>query len=202
MALAHSHAVQRQPAAASQSASIRSPSPPTPVSPQTIVAPTPPPADSAPAAHANGPAGLSKAPPSPEKVQAATEKFLAAVKDKVRSRSVFTRPNIVKYKLVNALAAFAPGVDRADALALVDSTMFGSAKEGLLVTSSALYSKDPGTEPRQIAIQDVQEIKFTSGMFVAKLRINDVDFFHLASGEKGMPAFAEALATFCRDINS
>jgi hypothetical protein len=195
MAFAYNGAGQRHSDSARQSAKLRDPSPPPSVPPPTPVA-------SGPAALAHGSAGPSQTPPSPEKVQAATEKFLAAVKDKVRSRSVFARPEIVKYKLENALASFAPGVEARDALVLIDSTVFGSAKDGLLVTASALYAKDLGAEPRSIPIRDVKDVKLASGMLVDMLRINGLDFFNSSGVDKVMPDFVEALATFCRDINS
>jgi hypothetical protein len=201
MAIAHRHPGQRQPAAASQSTSIRSPSPTPLVPPTTPVTPAPPSADPSPA-HASVPASPSQGSGSPENIQAATERFLAAVKGKAKHRSIFARPDIVKYKLMNALASFAPGVDPAEALVLIDTTVFGSAKDGLLVTSSALYAKDLFNEPRKIPIQDVKAITISSGAVVTMLRINDFDFFDASGLKDVIPAFAEALATFCRDINS
>jgi hypothetical protein len=201
MAIAHRHPGQRQPAAASQSTSIRSHSPTPLVPPTTPVTPAPPSADPSPA-HASVPASPSQGSGSPENIQAATERFLAAVKGKAKHRSIFARPDIVKYKLMNALASFAPGVDPAEALVLIDTTVFGSAKDGLLVTSSALYAKDLFNEPRKIPIQDVKAITISSGAVVTMLRINDFDFFDASGLKDVIPAFAEALATFCRDINS
>lgn len=195
MGFGYCHAGRRSSDGAAPSAGARGPSPPPPVPA------APRPGDPAPA-HASASASPSQVPASPEKIQAAIERFLAAVKGKARSRSIFTRPEIVKYKLENALASFAPGVEASEALVLIDSTVFGSAKDGLLVTASALYAKDLGAEPRSIPIQDVKEVKFASGMLVDMLRINGFDFFNSSGVDKVMPDFAEALATFCRDINN
>lgn len=49
------------------------------------------------------------------------------------------KPCIPEAKLANAVAAYAPRVDRERVLFLYDSTIFGNAKEGYLITDSGIY---------------------------------------------------------------
>ncbi|MCY4554902.1 MAG: hypothetical protein OXF79_00635 [Chloroflexi bacterium] len=49
------------------------------------------------------------------------------------------KPGIPEAKLTNAIAGYASGVDRERVLYLYDSTIFGSAKEGYLITDSGFY---------------------------------------------------------------
>lgn len=49
------------------------------------------------------------------------------------------KPAIPEAKLANAIAAYAPRVDRERVLFLYDSTIFGNAKEGYLFTDSGFY---------------------------------------------------------------
>ena len=49
------------------------------------------------------------------------------------------KPGIPETKLANAIAGYAPRVDRERVLFLYDSTIFGNAKEGYLITDSGFY---------------------------------------------------------------
>jgi hypothetical protein len=59
-------------------------------------------------------------------------------------------------KLVNnAIKAYASGADKSDVYLLVDTTIFGSAKEGLLVTSNTLYADEKGESPVKADYADI-----------------------------------------------
>ncbi|MDR1539990.1 MAG: hypothetical protein LBU32_18710 [Clostridiales bacterium] len=55
--------------------------------------------------------------------------------------SAFVKGNIPEKKILNAVREFADGVSAEDVFFLLDTTVFGSAKEGLLLTDTALYMK-------------------------------------------------------------
>ena len=55
--------------------------------------------------------------------------------------SIYLHPNIPMKKLVNAIASYANYVNPMDVMVLIDETLFGSAKEGMLLTQDHLYFK-------------------------------------------------------------
>ena len=68
-------------------------------------------------------------------------------------------PNIPPTKLRNALESYAPGIAPADVLVLIDDTVFGGAKEGMIITKRKLFSKQILQSP--IASELVAETKIS-----------------------------------------
>jgi hypothetical protein len=62
-------------------------------------------------------------------------------KGKSIGSSAFVKGNIPEKKILNAVREYADGVSAEDVFFLLDTTVFGSAKEGLLLTDTALYMK-------------------------------------------------------------
>ena len=55
---------------------------------------------------------------------------------------VFIAPNIPEKKLNNAISSIAEGVNPEYVLAIVDTTLFGSAKEGIVFLGDRLFVRD------------------------------------------------------------
>lgn len=72
---------------------------------------------------------------------------------------VYARPNIPRKKLEGAISSYAPAVSPGDVLVLLDDTLFGGAKEGLLVTRDAIYCKQKFTAPRRILFGDIPKVE-------------------------------------------
>ena len=72
---------------------------------------------------------------------------------------IFMNPNIPPTKLRNALESYAPGIAPADVLVLIDDTVFGGAKEGMIITKRKLFSKQILQSP--IASELVAETKIS-----------------------------------------
>jgi len=105
---------------------------------------------------------------------------------------IFTKPNIPSKKLKNALG-YASGVNPNDVLILIDDTVFGGAKDGMLVTRDALYCHEIMTPMRKICLGDIKEI----GMAVkSQILVNKQNFF------KGNIVDHLALLTITARINS
>ena len=98
---------------------------------------------------------------------------------------VYARPNIPSKKLEAAIASYAPGVSPEDVIVLLDDTVFGGAKEGLLVTSDALYCKQKFESPRQLPFKAITQVEPGTD---SRVMVNGVEFFkanfveHLAVG--------------------
>lgn len=87
---------------------------------------------------------------------------------------VYARPNIPRRKLEGAIASYAAGVAPDAVLVLLDDTVFGGAKEGLLVTSDAIYCKQKFEAPRRIAFSAVTEV--APGTH-SRFMVNGCEFF-------------------------
>jgi len=98
---------------------------------------------------------------------------------------VFARPNIPRAKFEGAKACYAPGVAYENVLLLVDDTLFGGAREGMLVTKDALYARQKFEDARYIRLDGAQSVdagasnrllvngaKFFEGAFVDQVAIN------------------------------
>jgi hypothetical protein len=76
---------------------------------------------------------------------------------------IYLEPNIPPKKLSNAISSYAPDVLESSIVALYDCTVFGGAKEGLLITSAGFYFKESSSEPVSIKFNDIEsvDIKYT-----------------------------------------
>ncbi|MCA6064195.1 hypothetical protein [Thalassolituus marinus] len=86
---------------------------------------------------------------------------------------VFVKPNIPHKKLMNALG-YASGVRPEDVLLLIDDTVFGGAKDGMLVTSDAIYCHEIMTSPVKISFKDITEVGMDRN---SQVLVNKRNFF-------------------------
>jgi len=103
-------------------------------------------------------------------------------------------------KLANATSAYAPGVSPKDVLLFFDNTVFGGAKDGLLLTGDVIYWHNISSKPGQIKYADIQTVAFrdSDGIFnAAKILINQEEI-ELHVGDKNK--LAEALANVIRHL--
>jgi len=113
---------------------------------------------------------------------------------------LYLRGAIPSDKLANAISAYAPRVSRKDVLLLFDNTVFGGAKDGLLLTCDAVYWHNISSKPGKISYTDIQNADFreSTGIFTAaKIAINQ-DQIDLNMGDKNK--LAEALANVIRHL--
>ena len=106
--------------------------------------------------------------------------------------SVYIKPNIPAKKLMNALG-YAPEADVDHVLLLVDDTAFGGAKEGMLVTSKAIYCHEMMVPIKSILLRDIEEIGMGKK---SQVLVNGNAFF------KGYIVDHLALLTITTRINS
>jgi hypothetical protein len=103
-------------------------------------------------------------------------------------------------KLANAIKAYAPGVSPESVLLFFDNTVFGGAKDGLLLTTEAVYWHNISTTPGQVNytnIQNVDSRDSTSIFTAAKVLINQ-ETIDLNMGDKNK--VAAALANVIRNL--
>lgn len=87
---------------------------------------------------------------------------------------IYTRPNIPAKKLKAAINSYAPLVNPDSVLILLDDTVFGGSKEGLLLTEDGIYSKEIFQEPKSFSLEQIISIKPGKK---SSIIINNSEFF-------------------------
>lgn len=75
------------------------------------------------------------------------------------SKRIFVRPNIPRDKLANALASYGPQAQPEDIIILLDDTLWGGAREGIMVTNKRIYAKELGNCATCVAFSRIGEIR-------------------------------------------
>ena len=73
---------------------------------------------------------------------------------------VFIAPNIPEKKLNNAISSIAEGVNPEYVLAIVDTTLFGSAKEGIVFLGDRLFVRDILEKPSIFNFFDISKAEY------------------------------------------
>lgn len=122
------------------------------------------------------------------------QEILATYRSSVHDDKIFFHPHIPPKKLVNAVSEFGGDDDLDNVLALIDSTTFGSAKDGLLLTRSALHVHNMLEAPFHVLLSDVKDVQFQGGLLESVLKINGTYVFRTNMPKKSHVAlFAEML---------
>ena len=80
----------------------------------------------------------------------------------INNERIFLAPHIPVEKLDNALESYAPEVKADDVILLVDDTVWGGAKEGMIVTQNKLFSKTLMASPVTAELSPRIKIQNTS----------------------------------------
>lgn len=87
---------------------------------------------------------------------------------------VHTYPHIPIKKLMGAISAYAPAIEPSDVLVLLDDTVFGGAREGMIVTRDGLYAKQKFEDPHHIPWRNIRAVEPESN---SRIRVNGDVFF-------------------------
>ena len=102
-------------------------------------------------------------------------------------------------KLNNAIAAYATEVSPQDVLLLYDNTVFGSAKDGLILTSEAVYWSNDGN-PDGLRYAEIRKVDFLKYKISAGVILNEKEIAIQVSDQ--VDKLAEALANVIRGLTS
>lgn len=100
-------------------------------------------------------------------------------------------------KLKNAIGAYASEVSPENVLLLYDNTVFGSAKEGLILTTDAVYWRTDG-EPERLRYEEIRKVDFLTYTVAAGVVLNDKEIKIEVSGDNDN--VAEAVAKVIRGL--
>ena len=119
-------------------------------------------------------------------------------KHKIFDENIYFPPDIPEKKLRNAIKSYADIGDETP-LVLIDDTVFGSAKAGILLTNFALYIKD-STEKRSFrcALNSIEQVSFKNYVVLKRLIINEaivIDFTQ--PSKKALSLFSDMISELC-----
>jgi len=97
-------------------------------------------------------------------------------KGKIKDSAIFFAPDIPPKKLKNALKLYAGDAVFEEVLVLIDSTLFGSAKEGALITDKKLYARNLWDSPIKFSWKEVESIVILEDE--GKVQINQINFLN------------------------
>jgi DnaJ like chaperone protein len=120
--------------------------------------------------------------------------------------SIYTAPNIPTKKLLSAIKSYANRVDPDRVLLMCDDTVFGSAKEGIIITPEFFYSHSFLEKPQIIRITSIKDISIKSGFVNHSILINGtVVFVGTQADKKSLQAlvlFVSELSNIARAADS
>lgn len=84
------------------------------------------------------------------------------IKEQVKNlcSKVYVAPDIPDKKMNSAIVGMTSGVDPDHVLAIADTTVFGSAKEGCLFTGENLYIHSIGSKKIEISLSDIERANY------------------------------------------
>lgn len=137
------------------------------------------------------------AQPRSQPVDANIAMALRAVAHRARGfERVFLAPNIPMHKLSPALISYGQGLGVQDVLALVDNTVFGGAKEGLMLTREGLRYKEFAQSPGRCPWRDVKRMDASD----SKLFLNTRPFMNCSVVQQHeLNLLVEAISHFLAD---
>ncbi|WP_146033764.1 hypothetical protein [Alicycliphilus denitrificans] len=125
-----------------------------------------------------------------EKIQ----EIISIYRSQINDDKIFFYPYIPPKKLGNAIAAYGGNDGAEDALALIDNTTFGNAKDGLLLTRSGVHVHNMLEAAFHLGLHEIRDVQFKGGMLESSISINDIYVFKSNMPKKSNTAlFAEML---------
>jgi hypothetical protein len=90
------------------------------------------------------------------------------------AKKIWIGPAIPREKALGATAAFAPSVDVSEVVLLQDDTVFGSAKNGIVVTEKEFFLNQQMTEkPFRISLSAIHQATYRKTFWSEKLWLNN-----------------------------
>lgn len=109
-------------------------------------------------------------------------------------QKIHVAPNIPRKKLYGAIDSYGGGLKPADIVALVDNTVFGGAKEGVLITEREIRFKEIFQPGGAIALEAVEKIEAVKN----RVRVNGRNIIELnVTDESEAREFFDLLNDYC-----
>jgi len=113
------------------------------------------------------------------------------------SNQSFIGNAIPSKKLNIALRSYCNDLSSNEVIFFLDTTVFGGAKEGLIISTKGLYAKDFGADPERVLFSNIATISYEKGKIVDTMLINGKKFMSSAGlNSNSFHLFFEKLQTF------
>lgn len=90
-----------------------------------------------------------------------------------KADKIYIKPRIPRDKARNAILSYAENLDYDDIVVLIDDTVFGNSKNGLIVTEEAIIGKESFTDPFYFSLSKKPDVFAKKGFTSVTLYIND-----------------------------
>ncbi len=113
------------------------------------------------------------------------EEYVRKYVNKIKDPKIFFAPNIPEKKLANAINSYGIDTNPNEVIVLIDNTVFGGAKEGLMLTTIGVVAKAIAEPGKYVHLRNIEEISMAG----KTISLNHTDFLDI-----NMPSI-EAVAT-------
>ncbi|WP_325948339.1 hypothetical protein [Pseudomonas putida] len=90
-----------------------------------------------------------------------------------RAEKIHKKPNIPRDKAYNAIASYCPDVSYDSIQFLIDETVFGNAKIGVIITASEIYGKENFCDPFRYSLSKISSLFVKKSLMTSTLYINE-----------------------------
>lgn len=97
---------------------------------------------------------------------------------------IFFQNQFPETKIENSINSFAHDVNQKEIIFLVDETVFGSAKSGLIMTKDKIYLKQNFEYPKSFELSSIRNIAIIKSTFGCRLIINDMSVFEFTQASE------------------
>lgn len=99
--------------------------------------------------------------------------ILESIGDIGKAEKIYIKPRIPRDKARNAILSYAEDLNYDDIVVLIDDTVFGNSKNGLIVTEEAIIGKESFTDPFYFSLSKKPDVFAKKGFTSVTLYIND-----------------------------
>lgn len=102
-----------------------------------------------------------------------------------RAEKIHKKPHIPRDKAYNAIASYCPDVKYDDIQLLIDETVFGNAKVGVIITANEICGKENFCDPFRYALSKVSSLFVKKSLMTSTLYINERQVIKLTQPSGG-----------------
>lgn len=102
-----------------------------------------------------------------------------------RAEKIHKKPHIPRDKAYNAIASYCPDVNYDDIQLLIDETVFGNAKVGIIITENEICGKENFCDPFRYALLKVSSLFVKKSLMTSTLYINERQVIKLTQPSGG-----------------
>jgi len=110
--------------------------------------------------------------------------------------SLFVSPNFDKGKLKKAMESYGPKIKESP-IVFHDDTVFGGAKDGIIITGNGVYWKNASDTPKYLPFENIQSVTFSRSIFNPRVKINEINI-EVQSASGNLSSLAKLLIEFIK----